>query len=76
MSDVVVLAGMAVAMAAGIYDVRRGCNPFCRAGSAFSAVAPCVGLAYFGYGPFFGGTDHDIEAARASWENARHGGRH
>jgi len=60
MSDTIVLGGMAVAIVAGIYGAKRGHNPFCRAGSAFSALAACVGLAYFGYRPFFGGTHHDI----------------
>ncbi len=65
-SDTIVLGGMVVAIAAGIHGLKRGHNRFCRAGSVFSAVSACVGLAYFGYRPFFGGTHHDIGTSSAA----------
>jgi hypothetical protein len=60
LSDAIILVGMAVAIALGGYGIKRVSGIFFKAGSAFSAFTACVGLAYFGYAPFFGGTDHDV----------------
>ena len=60
MSDIIILAGMAVAIGCGVYGVKRATGIFFKIGSVFSALTACVGLAYFGYRPFFGGTQHDV----------------
>jgi hypothetical protein len=54
--DVIVGLLMLICLGGGAYGATRGMVVYARAGSALSSVAACLGVAYFGYRPFFGGS--------------------
>lgn len=58
MNDTMVLVGIAVALGLGIWGAITNTTIYFRIGSATTSLAACVGCAYLGWKPFFGGT-HD-----------------
>ena len=54
--DAIIITGMVVAVAGALFMVVRGRLIFTRIGFLISGVAICVGLAYFGWSPLFGGS--------------------
>jgi len=60
MTDVLCLAGMAVALGFGVWGAVINRGIALKAGSIVAALACCDGFAYFGWRPYFGGTQHDM----------------
>lgn len=56
--DTVVLLLMLVFLGVGVCGGTRKINLYARVGSVLSSLSACLGVAYFGYRPFFGGTRH------------------
>ena len=53
--DIIVGLLMLICLGAGAYGATRKMVIYARVGSALSSIAACLGVAYFGYRPFFGG---------------------
>lgn len=58
MRDLIVILGGCSAVALGVFGALRNRTIVGRAGSLFAAFVMCVGFAYFGWRPYFGGTNH------------------
>ena len=54
--DVLILTGMLAAVVLGVFGVARAKLVFVKVGLPLAVVAVCLGLAYFGWKPLFGGS--------------------
>ena len=54
--DVFILTGMLAAVVLGLFGVARAKLVFVKLGLPLGVVAICLGLAYFGWKPLFGGS--------------------
>ena len=60
MRDLAIILFMGIFIFLGIYGANKNEKTPFKIGSIISSLAICDGLAYFGWKPYFGGTNHSL----------------